>query len=276
MLRFPNAKINLGLNITAKRADGYHNLETVFFPIPVTDVLEIVHAEKYTNQGCNLFLYGIAVEGNDEDNLCVRAYHLLKKDFKQLPAVDIHLYKNIPMGAGLGGGSADGAFMLSMLNEKFNLNISRPKLIEYALMLGSDCPFFILNKPCFASGRGEVMEELNINLNGYKMVIVNPGIHVNTKEAFSKITPSLPASSIKDIVKKDVSEWKELLVNDFEKPVFEIHSSIKEIKEVLYKSGGLYASMTGTGSTVYALFAAETSFDKNIFPKDYFVKEMVI
>jgi 4-diphosphocytidyl-2-C-methyl-D-erythritol kinase len=274
MIQFPNAKINLGLNVTGKRTDGFHNIETLFYPIPFCDILEIVHTSPPNTNNYKLFASGLSVNGNENDNLCVKAYLLLKKDFSQLPAIDIHLYKNIPMGAGLGGGSADGAFMLLLLNKKFNLDISKNTLVNYALQLGSDCPFFIINKPCFAKGRGEETETAECVLSGHTLVIVNPGIHVNTGIAFSKISPAAPAISIKEIIKRDSGEWKNLLVNDFEKSVFAAYPAINEIKEKLYLSGAVYASMTGTGSTVYGLFTKKNVVAANIFPSTYFVKEM--
>ncbi|WP_207493543.1 4-(cytidine 5'-diphospho)-2-C-methyl-D-erythritol kinase [Aridibaculum aurantiacum] len=248
MLLFPNCKINLGLNIVAKRPDGYHDLETVFFPIPLTDVLEAVHGTgQFTSSG-------LAINGDPSDNLCIRAYNLLKQDFPQLPPLDIHLHKNIPMGAGLGGGSSDGAFMLQLLNKKFNLQIPNEKLIDYALQLGSDCPFFIINKPCFATGRGEVMTPIALDLPNFQLVVVNPGIHVSTREAFAGLTPKQPVKSINKIIHQPIETWKDELMNDFEETIFRIHPHIQAIKEELYNKGAVYASMTGTGSTVYGIF----------------------
>jgi len=187
MVSFPNCKINLGLNIVNKRDDGYHDIETAFFPIQLKDALELVEKEKF-----EFSTSGIAIEGEPEKNLCIKAYDLLKKDFPQLPAVQMHLHKAIPMGAGLGGGSADGAFTLKLLNKKFELNLSEKQLINYSLQLGSDCPFFILNKPCFATGRGEILEQMEPDLSQYKFLIVHPPIHVSTAWAFSTIKPSKP------------------------------------------------------------------------------------
>ena len=185
MIVFPNCKINLGLHILGKREDGFHNLETVFYPLLFRDALELIPATNNTTE-IEFTGSGLAVDGNVSDNLCVKAYYLLKKNFPQLPLVKIHLHKAIPMGAGLGGGSADAAFMLKLLNEKFNLNISTPQLLNYALELGSDCPFFIINKPCIATGRGEILEEIEVDLSAYKIVLINPGIHINTGWAFSQ------------------------------------------------------------------------------------------
>lgn len=264
MVSFPNCKINLGLNIVSKRPDGYHNLETIFYPINIKDALEIIPS---TDSNCNVS--GINIHGASDDNLCIKAYRLLKADFPHLPSISIHLHKAIPIGAGLGGGSADGAFMLTMLNKKFDLNISKDKLIEYALHLGSDCPFFIINKPCFATGRGEVLETIAVDLSAYKIILINPGIHISTKEAFSSLTPSKPSTSIKKIISTPVGMWRDLLINDFEKTVFPVYPEIAEIKRTLYESGATYASMTGTGSTVYGVF--ENKIPDFSFPKNYFV-----
>ncbi|WP_018612704.1 4-(cytidine 5'-diphospho)-2-C-methyl-D-erythritol kinase [Segetibacter koreensis] len=269
MVLFPNCKINLGLNITEKRADGYHNLETVFYPVAIKDALEIIPADELSFQ-----LSGLEVNGNKNDNLCLKAYELLKKDFEDLPYVNVYLHKAIPMGAGLGGGSADGAFMLSMLNKKFQLNLSEPQLLKYALQLGSDCPFFIINTPCFATGRGENLVPVNVDLSAYKIVLVNPGIHVSTKEAFSNLSPGMPAKSIQDIIAQPISTWKDELMNDFEKNVFEQFPAIKEIKNILYDAEAIYASMTGSGSTVFGIFESDAELNLT-FPANYFVKTLL-
>jgi 4-diphosphocytidyl-2-C-methyl-D-erythritol kinase len=271
VITFPNCKINLGLNITSKRDDGYHNLETVFVPIHFTDVLEIIHADN-TAGSIQYSSTGIAIDSKPSDNLCVKAYDLLKKDFPAIPPIKLHLHKTIPAGAGLGGGSADGAFMLKMLNTKFNLGLSTEQLIHYALQLGSDCPFFIYNKPCFASGRGEIMEPVELNLSAYKILIVNPGVHITTGQAFSRLTPAKPAVSINEIIKQPINTWTDSLKNDFEKNVFSQYPEIKEIKEILYKSGAVYSSMSGSGSTVYGIFEKSSTVNVS-FPQHYFVKE---
>lgn len=252
MVSFPNAKINLGLNIIRKRADGYHDLETVFYPVALKDALEIVPRTKGTDN--NFFSSGLPIAGVPGDNLCLKAYHLLKKDFPDLPAIDMHLHKTIPMGAGLGGGSADAAFALRMLNQLCSLDLSTTALKTYALELGSDCPFFIDNTPCWATGRGENLTPLEIDLTPYRLLLVNPGIHVSTASAFAGIRPVEPAQSIKAIIQLPVNEWKDLLVNDFENTVFAQFPAIGQVKENMYREGALYASMTGSGSTVYGLF----------------------
>lgn len=232
-------------------------LEVVQHPQPVTDI--------------EFSASGLTVDGNSSDNICVKAYRLLKNDFPALPSVKVHLHKTIPMGAGLGGGSGNGAFTLVLLNKKFNLRIAEERLIEYALQLGSDCPFFIRNTPCYATGRGERLESIALDLSPYKIVLVNPQIHINTGWAFSQIRPSAERSPLKENVSLPVEEWKDKLTNDFEEVVFVQHPQINQCKDDLYKAGAVYAAMTGSGSTVFGLFAKEavTSFN---FPSNYFVK----
>lgn len=257
MLAFPNCKINLGLNITGKREDGFHDIETVFFPVPVYDVLEIITADDQVTRFNNT---GIQA-GDPESNLCLKAYYLVKKNFPGLPQIQMHLHKEILIGAGLGGGSADAAFTLLLLNKKFGLHLSEQQLLEYALQLGSDCPFFLVNKPCLASGRGEVLNPVNVSLSGYKMIIVNPGIHINTQETYQEIIPAVRKNRIKDIIQQPVSTWKKELVNDFEKIVFPKYPAIKAIREEMYAHHALYSAMTGTGSTVYGIFKATEGTD---------------
>lgn len=252
MIFFPNAKINLGLNIIVKRADGYHEIETVFYPVGLKDALEGIKAGL--GPGVQFTSSGLAIAGEANHNLCVKAYQLLQNDFPSLSSVQLHLHKAIPMGAGLGGGSADGAFTLLLLDQLCGLNLSKEQLIHYALQLGSDCPFFILNKPCLATGRGELMKEIELDLSHYQFAIINPGIHVSTASAFSQIKPGKPARAIADIISIPVPQWKELLVNDFEKTVSQTHPEITAIKQELYHKGAVYASMTGSGSTVFGLF----------------------
>ena len=268
MVSFPNCKINLGLNVVGKRSDGYHDIETFFFPVHLRDALEIIEKEKF-----ELSTSGFSIKDEPEKNLCFKAYNLLKKDFQQFPAVQMHLYKAIPMGAGLGGGSADGAFMLKLLNKKFDLSLSEKQLINYSLQLGSDCPFFILNKPCFATGRGEIFEQIGLDLSEYKFLIVQPQIHISTAWAFSTIKPLKPAKSIKQIIQQSILTWKAELINDFEKPVFEKHPEIKNIKDKLYDAGAMYASMSGSGSAVYGIFNSKETLSLS-FPKSYFLKEV--
>ncbi|HLY69282.1 MAG TPA: 4-(cytidine 5'-diphospho)-2-C-methyl-D-erythritol kinase [Puia sp.] len=262
MVSFPNCKINLGLHVGRKRMDGYHDIETVFYPLQIKDVLEIIAADAF-----ELSMSGSKVEGNANDNLCVRAYSLLKNDFPHLPPTHIFLYKAIPTGAGLGGGSADGAFALKLLNEKFKLSLSTEQLMVYASQLGSDCPFFIINKPCFATGRGEVLEPVEIDLSVYSVLLIHPNIHINTAWAFSQITTLGLNSSVKEMISQPVSLWKEKLKNDFEEPVFNKYPGLKIIKEKCYAAGALYAAMTGSGSSIYGIFEKNNipsiSFEKN-------------
>jgi len=271
LIVFPNCKINIGLNILGKRTDGYHNLETIFYPLPLYDVLEVIQHSN-TGQPCELFFTGIAIEGNPEDNLCAKAYHLLKKDHPQLPPVKIYLHKTIPAGAGLGGGSADGAFMLGLLNDKFQLHLSQEKLLSYALKLGSDCPFFIVNKPCFAEQRGEVLEPVTLDLRGYKLLLVNPGIHVSTGWAFSQVNYS--SNDLKNTINEPVEHWRQLITNNFEEPVFKKFPKAAAIKNQLYTYGACYASMSGSGSTVYGIFPGNITIDNKFFPAHYFVKQL--
>ena len=274
MIVFPNSKINLGLNIVHKRNDGYHNLETIFYPLPLTDILEITEYKQPERTFTIPFsTSGLAIEGDSSTNLCLKAYKLLKKRFHQLPHIQMHLHKVIPSGAGLGGGSADAAFTLKLLNSKFDLGLTTAQLIKYALLLGSDCPFFIINKPCFGTGRGEQLEEIPIELSPYKFLIINPGIHVNTGRAFLNIVPTQPQRSIKDIILGPVERWKDELFNDFEKTTFKQHPEIADIKDQLYVAGATYASMSGSGSTIYGIFPKQEKLQLS-FPSHYFIREL--
>lgn len=263
MISFPNAKINIGLHITGKRPDGFHDLETVFFPVGWSDALEFAYADElsFTTSGIN-------ISGPAESNLVMKAYHLLRKEF-DLPALRIHLHKQIPFGAGLGGGSADGAFMLQMLNKTFDLGISQEKILEHAAMLGSDCPFFILNKPVFATGRGEVMHEINISLRGLSLVLVKPPVEVSTASAFRNIVPQKPSVSLAELIKLPVTEWKKSIVNQFELSVFQQFPIIFDIKKQLYDMGAVYASMSGSGSCVFGLFIDTPAKINEAFPANY-------
>lgn len=249
MVRFPNCKINLGLHITGKRPDGFHALETIFYPVPLCDILELVTSTTLTFQST-----GLSIPGNTDSNLCLKAYHLLKQDFPNMPPVQMHLHKIIPMGAGLGGGSADGAFALSLLNEKFSLGLTQAQLIDYALQLGSDCPFFIINQPCYATGRGEQLTPLSLDLSNHYFVLVNPAIHISTKWAFEQITPAPSKIDLKEIVQTPIEAWRHQLFNDFEIPISKAHPAIGTIKNQLYELGASYAAMTGSGSTVFGIF----------------------
>ena len=273
MVLFSNCKINIGLNIISKRSDSYHNIETVFYPMNWYDAVEIVPLPDNNLLSTSLHFTqsGLPIPGKEADNICLKAYQVLKKDFPGIPAVNMHLHKTIPAGAGLGGGSANGAYTLLLLNKKFNLNLSTKRLLEYALQLGSDCPFFIINQPCYATERGEKMELATLNLSPYSFLIVHPAIHVNTAWAFSQVTPARPEKPVKTIVQQPVETWKEELVNDFEPPVFNQYPEIAEVKKLLYDNGALYASLSGTGSSVYGIFSKNNlpkiNWDKNYSQK---------
>ena len=273
MLTFPCAKINLGLNITSKREDGYHNIETIFYPVPLTDALEVklMHDDFPSDEPCDLKITGNAVDCDEKNNLVVKAYTLLAQDFK-LPRVHTHLVKRIPMQAGLGGGSADGAFMIRLLDERFRLNMGIAEMERYASRLGSDCAFFITTEPSFATGRGEVLEPVNIaehNLQGYYIAIVKPAIAVSTREAFKQIICRQPEHCCRDIVRQPVETWKTVLTNDFEEPAFEQHPELADIKQRLYDLGAVYAQMSGSGSAFFGLFRTEPQQLKSNFPDCY-------
>lgn len=252
MICFPNAKINLGLNVVCKRPDGYHNIETVFYPIPVKDALEIVEAEKLS-----FTQTGIQVDAPMEKNLVIKALNLLKTQY-EIPPLEIHLLKAIPFGAGLGGGSADAAFMLKLANDFCKLDIHADELEKLAVSIGADCPFFIRNTPVFATGTGNIFEPIDLSLKGYHFCLIKPDVAVSTPEAYSLVSPAVPVISLKEIVNRPVAEWKHLMVNDFEKSVFTKYPVIGEIKDELYKAGAVYASMSGSGSSVFGLFETST------------------
>lgn len=265
MITFPNAKINLGLSIIEKRPDGYHNLETVFYPLPLEDALEVtVRPDKDGREKVRLYQTGMAIDGPAEDNLAVKAYRLLDGLY-DLPLVDIHLHKRIPSGAGLGGGSADAAFMLKLLNELTCLNLSDTTLEEYAARLGADCAFFIRNRPTYAEGIGNVFSPIECSLKGYQYIVVKPDVFVSTREAFAQIRPHRPLRPVKELIRLPVREWKDLLTNDFEASVFPRFPVIGEIKEELYRLGAEYAAMSGSGSSVFGLFAPGSHFPETDF-----------
>ncbi|OOQ56941.1 4-(cytidine 5'-diphospho)-2-C-methyl-D-erythritol kinase [Mucilaginibacter pedocola] len=249
MIVFPNAKINIGLNITERRPDGYHNLETVFYPIKINDVLEVIESDVLSFQSS-----GLDIPGDDADNLCIKGYHLLKKDFPKLPAVKIHLHKNIPIGAGLGGGSSDAAFFIKMMNEKFGLGLSDDAMEDYARVLGADCAFFIRNQPVFAFEKGDEFESLKLSLEGYSVVLVMPDAHVSTAEAYRGVKPTPVKESLYDLVQAPVADWKRYIRNDFETHIFAAHPVIRGVKATFYEQGALYASMSGSGASVFGIF----------------------
>jgi 4-diphosphocytidyl-2-C-methyl-D-erythritol kinase len=267
MIQFSPCKINLGLSILAKRADGFHALETVFYPVALNDIVEIVPTrlavKENTNaiQGVSFSHTGISIPGDTSNNLCVKAYQLLKADFPEMGDVKIHLHKNIPMGAGLGGGSGDGTTVLKILNNLFNLNISKEQLLHYAASLGSDCPFFIYNEACHATGRGEILKPIDIDLSGYTIALVHPGIHIATAWAFQQLSPCVKEKSIAAIIKQPIETWKAELMNDFEVPVFKANPLLEKIKNNLYSQGALYASMSGSGSSLFGIFPKGTKIE---------------
>jgi 4-diphosphocytidyl-2-C-methyl-D-erythritol kinase len=254
MVAFPNAKINLGLSITEKRPDGFHTLESCFYPVQWCDVLEVVPSETtvFTSSG-------IEIPGEPESNLCLKVYEALKKDF-DIPPVHIHLLKNIPIGAGMGGGSADAAFTIKIVNNLFKLNLSVAQMEDYVRPLGSDCAFFVNNQPVFAHEKGDKFKDIELSLKGYYITILYPPIHISTKEAYSGVIPAQPSLRVEEIIKKDIMEWKDLLKNDFENSLFPKFPVLKEIKELFYSNGAVYASMTGSGSAIYGIFKEEKDF----------------
>ena len=255
-ISFPIAKINLGLNVVEKRPDGYHNLQTVFYPVPLKDALEVQVMDSAfpSDYDCDLKVTNTTIDGDEQRNLVVRAYQLLKKDFPTLPRIHTHLWKGIPTQAGMGGGSSDCAYMLVLLNQQFQLGLTEKQLIDYAAQLGADCAFFILSRPCYAEGIGEKLQPIDLSLNGYFLAVVRPDIPVSTKEAFSRIHPHYPAQNCRETVMQSVETWRDTLVNDFEESVFALHPEIGNIKQQLYDMGATYAAMTGSGSALFGLF----------------------
>lgn len=251
MIVFPNAKINLGLNIISRRPDGYHNISSCFLPVGWKDALEAVPSDHFEFGSS-----GLHIPGKSSDNLCVKAFKLLKEKH-HIPPVKMHLHKVIPMGAGLGGGSADGAFALKLLNDLFDLGLVNAQLEEYAKSLGADCPFFIRNRPMLVSGIGDVFEEIGFHIKGKFLVIVNPGIHVNTAQAFKSIRPKTPEFSLSESLYMNPDQWQDRVVNDFEGSVFEMHPRLKNVKNGLIKAGAIYAAMSGSGSSIYGIFDHE-------------------
>ena len=264
MITHPIAKINLGLNVVEKRPDGYHNLETVFYPVRIYDAIEVFEmaADFPSEVDCDLKITNIHIDGDEQRNLVVRAYQLLRQDFPQLPRIHVHLHKGIPTQAGMGGGSSDCGYMLTLLNRQFDLGLSNEQLIGYAARLGADCSFFILNKPCYAEGIGEKLQPISLDLSGWYLAIVRPDIPVSTKEAFSLITPQHPEKNCRDVVMQPVETWRDVLTNDFEKSVFALYPKIGQIKQRLYDLGAVYAAMSGSGSSLFGLFRSPVLLDE--------------
>lgn len=264
MISFPNAKINIGLNVVSKRTDGYHNLETIFYPVKLADALELTESDNTA-----FSTSGIEIDGKPENNLVFKAYQLLQNDFN-VPHIKLHLHKIIPFGAGLGGGSSDAAFALIMLNEYFKLNLSSAKLKLYAARIGADCPFFIENKPTFATGIGDQFKPINLDLSEYKILIVKPNTSVSTPDAYQNVIPAKPKFNLKNIENLPIEDWKYYLRNDFEKGVFQKYPEIDKLKQALYKMGALYASMSGSGSAVFGIFRHLPIDSDRFIPKGIF------
>lgn len=270
MIVFPCAKINLGLNIVSNRDDGYHNLETVFYPVPLYDALEIKYMDpKFPSDvPCDLKVTGIDLDCDEQWNLVIRAYNLLAEDY-ELPRVHAHLMKRIPTGAGLGGGSSDGAYMIRLLDERFRLNIGIAEMERYAARLGADCAFFITAEPMYATGIGNILAPVDDSigfLKGLYIAIVKPGISVSTVEAYRQIKPKKPAKCCLDIVRQPIETWRKELTNDFEPPVFAAHPELGDIKEKLYDMGAIFAQMSGSGSAIYGIFKEAPENIEDKFP----------
>lgn len=263
MIVFPNGKINLGLSVVNKRADGYHNIESILYPVPICDALEFQTSSSFTME-----IIGIQIPGNVEDNILYKTWKLLR-DEHQIPPIDIKLLKGIPVGSGLGGGSADAVFLLKSLNTHFELGLNMEKLFNYASSLGSDCPFFLKNSASIIKGRGEIVQPINFSLKGMHLVVVFADIHISTKEAFCSIEPEGQTNRVEGIINKPIENWCKKLVNDFEKTALQNHPIIQTIKDKLISKGAAYVSLTGSGSAIYALFDQQINM-KKYFP-DYFV-----
>jgi 4-diphosphocytidyl-2-C-methyl-D-erythritol kinase len=258
MIYFPHCKINLGLHIVSKRPDGYHDIQTCFYPVPWTDILEVIPSSQFS-----FSTSGNIIAGNPDDNLCVKAYQLMRRDH-QVPNFRLHLHKMIPSGAGLGGGSSDAAFTLRLLNNVFQLELDDEKLMAYCSQLGSDCAFFTQDQPMYATQRGENLQRLSLTLKGKWLVIVKPDIHVSTAEAYAGVIPAVPPVDLREILTHSPLEaWRNVLKNDFEETVFKKFPAIKSLKEKLYALGAVYASMSGSGSAVYGVFDSAPDLNKN-------------
>ena len=271
MITFPIAKINLGLNVVERRPDGYHNLETVFYPVNIKDALELtmMNTKFPSPVDCDIKVSNLNVEGDEQRNLVVRAYQLLKCDFPQMPRVHAHLYKVIPTQAGMGGGSSDCAYTIRLLNEMFTLGLTEQRMIDYAAQLGADCAFFILSRPSYAEGIGERLVPVSLDLSSYYIGVVRPDLPVSTREAFSLIKPVKPAKCCRDVVLQPIETWRDELSNDFEQSVFALHPEIEAIKQRLYNLGAVYAAMSGSGSAVFGIFQDPIEISKH-FPSDMF------
>jgi 4-diphosphocytidyl-2-C-methyl-D-erythritol kinase len=259
MIVFPNAKINIGLRITERRRDNFHNIESVFYPIKLSDIIEFVESDSETQ----FTQSGIFLDTEPQKNLVLKAYKILKDNFN-LPELKIHLHKMIPAGAGLGGGSADAAYMLKSLNDWFKLNLTENEMLKFAQQLGSDCPFFIKNKVVFAQGTGNIFSPINLDLSTYYLLLIKPDIHISTKEAFAEIIPKKSTVSLLNLINEPIDKWKNIIVNDFEKKLFIKYPILNEIKTNLYEMNAVYAQMSGSGSTIYGIFNFQPEIPKNL------------
>lgn len=274
MLLLPNCKINIGLNVVARRTDGYHDLETIFFPVPLRDNLEFRPLTD-SDAPFRLTLHGVPVAGREEENLVVRVYLSLKEEFR-LPALDIFLYKHIPTGAGLGGGSSDAAYMMTGLNEAYGLGMTDEEMERRLARFGADCAFFVKNRPAYATGIGDILSPAEVSLRGLYLVLVKPDISVSTREAYARITPRRPAVPLAEAVKQPIGTWRTTIVNDFEESVFPAHPELAAIKQTLYDDGAIYAAMSGSGSTIYGLFSRPVPELKSVFKRHFVFMEKLI
>lgn len=275
MILYPNAKINIGLNVVEKRPDGYHNLETVFYPIPLQDALEITPIQSVASEkGYQLKVMGTVLDGTPDDNLIVRAYKMMRDEYR-LPPVSMYLYKHIPTGAGLGGGSADAAFTIKALNNQFKLGLSVEKMEEHASQLGADCAFFIKNEPVYATGIGNEFHPLQLSLKGKVLVLIKPDVFVSTKDAYAHVKPAHPETSLPELLAQPIETWKDTVINDFEASVFVKYPEIACIKDKLYDMGAVYASMSGSGSSVYGIFNETVENIDEIFA-GYFCRQRIL
>ncbi len=279
MIAFPGAKINLGLNIVANRKDGYHDLETIFYPIPLYDALEITSMDDLfpSEDPCDLKITGSVIPGSETDNLVIKAYKLLAKDFA-LPRIHIHLNKRIPLQAGLGGGSSDAAFMIKLVNESFDLKLNVALMEKYAAKLGADCAFFISGKPAFATGIGDHLSAVDTstcNLKGYFLMIVKPAVAISTKEAYANITTAYPQKTCLEVIQQPIETWKDELSNDFENSIFPKYPTLNHIKEQLYAKGAIYAAMSGSGSTIFGIFKEDPSQLEHHF-NNYYTQTLLL
>lgn len=268
MVFYPNAKVNLGLHVTGKLPDGYHSIETVMYPIPLHDILEVSILQDVPDGELKLTLSGLHVPGDAAQNLISKAHGLITQDYS-LPALHVHLHKQIPMGAGIGGGSADAAFFIESLNQLTEIHLSWGEMHHYAKKTGSDCPFFLMHRPCLASGTGTDLDPAEVSLAGKKMLLIHPGIHLSTAAMYGKVTPAPPAHPLNEAIKEDPARWKDLLVNDFEPIAFSLHPELKRIKQQLYDLGAIYAAMSGSGSSMFGIFAQMPDNERIPFPFSY-------